>query len=100
MNLIEAMARAASGLSYDAWQSSRSAHFEHDGPTIYSEHMDSMRAAFTAAEAAGWKMVPVVATEEMVAAGTEWHGEVGTKPHLGEIAAIWSAMLSASPAVE
>lgn len=70
-------------------------------PSRRLELLDAARAALSAIEAAGWRVVPVEPTQEMIEAGLE--GEVvrdssGTSWR-SPTAYVYSAMLSAAPRI-
>jgi hypothetical protein len=75
-NLIETMADAMRELRF--------------GSHVGDSNMHRARAAFSAIEAAGYRVVPVNATMDMAAAALATDGEVGR---------IYAAMLAAAPKV-
>lgn len=58
---------------------------------------DTVRVALQAIEAAGYRVVPVEATEGMVSAGIDQ--ALVIRPDDTEMRSVWSAMLSAAPRV-
>lgn len=105
MSVIEAMARA----QYDKYMSGVS-DLEPEWSGLQESHRTRMReslcAALKAAEALGWKLVPVEPTVDMndIGAGVIVY-ESATDPldhtHCGEAARdVYRAMIAASPSIE
>ena len=88
-DVIEAMARA--GDAEDSANRGEPTPWREDiagnDPVFRSERLAVYRAALAAAEAQGWKLVPVEATEDMVIAS---YSAKSTD-------AAWSAMVAAAP---
>ena len=92
--VLEAMARAMSRAEHDACSVSGQDLSGHDPEGAWDCYTQHVRAALRAAEAAGWVLVPVEATEEMRLAGTAMTTKIYKAPN-----EIWSAMLRAAPSL-
>lgn len=87
-DIIEIMAKAASDNYAARWEDM--ALWEGFTEPLRENKRDDMRAAIRAAEAAGWKLVPVEPTKGMVTAGeleSCWASEA------------YAAMLAATPTI-
>ena len=93
MTLIETMARA---MFLDDEQDESS--WENANGLAKQIYASNARAAIAAAEAAGWKLVPVEPTEAMMDAGLCGWQTAPADAYVGEVVArVYPAMLAAAP---
>lgn len=93
MSILDAMAAGIAERGHVAWESLT------EGEKIAAR--ETVRAALGAAEALGWKLVPVEPTPEMVMAGGDI--ELESESHFlweENALACYRAMLAASPSIE